>query len=154
MEVAKGDFRLIPQIQIESTGDDADFPLEIGIEFDGTLAHTMVDIVEYVVATHTCYQYLPPDCGSGDCLTIYGFFYYVDGVCSRSLAAPNFCACVWILYPESPWFVAAGQMNCTVIVDPNDLIEEIDETNNSMTMELGPVAADPATWSTVKALYR
>jgi hypothetical protein len=154
IEVAKGDFRIIPEIAIHSTGNDNDFPLEIGVAFDGTLAHVMVDIVHYVVATSTCYNYVYPDCGMGDCLTIYGFFAYVDGVCDRRLAAPNLCGCIWVLYPESPWFISLGQQTCTIIVDPNDLVTELDETNNELTIELGPVASEPQSWSSVKALYR
>ncbi len=59
-----------------------------------------------------------------------------------------------MIEPLVEWAGFCNQRFCTVIVDPDNLADELDETNNTMTFALGPVGAESRSWSAVKALYR
>jgi hypothetical protein len=156
VEVSGDDFRILPEIKVTSTGGGKqEMPVDVMILFDGTVAEVVADIIDFVVATHTCPNYTPPDCGQGNCLTVYGFNAYVDGVCERTLVSPNYvCACIWILHPYGSFQTYELQEFCTVIVDPYDAVPELDETNNEMTIALVPVPNESRSWTAVKAMYR
>ena len=65
------------------------------------------------------------------------------------------CACRWYTYGEgSIWHAFTGQQNITLSIDTDLQIPEYDETNNTLTVELGPIPVGDATWSRVKTLYR
>jgi subtilase family serine protease len=46
------------------------------------------------------------------------------------------------------------QNNVTVTIDPEGIVPELNEMNNSMTVEIGPTATQPSTWGAIKSLYR
>ena len=152
VENSKGDFRILPSLAISSTGPQADHNLSMILLLDGFLKEEISSVMDYVQNNHTCHNYTWPNCGQGDCLTLYGWYYTAEGVC---LPWQLFrCACVWFFTPEFDWVGYTGQMTATVIVDPYDEIAELDEDNNEMTIELEPVATEGRTWAAVKVLYR
>ncbi|MFH1845349.1 MAG: hypothetical protein ABIF77_19365 [bacterium] len=152
VENSKGDFRVIPQVTIASVGSQANHDLSVVLLLGELLVEESRSLIEYIQNEHTCYNYTWPNCGQGDCLTIYGWYYTITGICQDWQMFR--CSCVWILWPEFQWVEYTGQLTATVIVDPFDEIAELDEDNNVMTIELAPVTTDEMTWTAVKVLYR
>jgi hypothetical protein len=152
VEVARGDFRVLPRIGLDKLGDLADHPLQIHVLFDGMLFQALSDVVHYADDHHTCHDYSAPNCGQGECLDLYTFTAYWEGNCTTWQLYQ--CACTYVIEPLVEWAGFYNQQFCTVIVDPNNLVDELDETNNMMTFALGPVGTESRSWSAVKALYR
>jgi hypothetical protein len=128
--------------------------LELAVEY-GQLGYQLLsDFVQYTLEHHTCWNYQPGDCGLGECLSLYTFTSDWDGDCREW---PNFynCACGYTITPYvEPVQVEPGYQTLVLTVDPNDVVPETDESNNTVTIDLGPIANDFVTWSGVKSLYR
>jgi hypothetical protein len=90
-----------------------------------------------------------PDCdGSCEPTAINGTL--TTGVCTPFLGR---CACLYLVY--KPYTAAVEEYSSlTATVDPTNDIEELDESNNSMTIMADPSAVQGTVWGTVKALYR
>ena len=102
-----------------------------------------------------CHEDTPPNC-EGYCEPIY-----IDGELITNGACVglvwqlgDLCCCAYAVpakqYPTS----YHGESMATCTVDSADAYDEGDETNNSMSIALGPIAGDARSWSQVKALYR
>ena len=152
VEVAKADFRIIPLIGLNTLADLTDHPIEIEVHFDGSLYQALASTVQYMEEHNTCHDYLGSNCGEGECLDIVTFTAIWYGECRYWQL--NQCSCHYTIEPYVEWSGFYNQQFCTVIVDPNDLVDELDETNNEMTIALGPVTTRQESWSAVKALYR
>jgi|GEM_PF-456788 len=106
----------------------------------------------------TCRQQAYDECNLGTCLSIlrwdpvYMTGEVVEGTCTRS----GFdCVCAYDSdesIPDKLEYVM--QNNVTVTIDPEGMVPELNEMNNSMTVEIGPTATQPSTWGAIKSLYR
>jgi hypothetical protein len=83
----------------------------------------------------------------------------VEGDCVLALdfdpELPDSCVCIhidWI--PGEEWMPGKSAMVCTAVIDPDDFIPEMLETNNSMTIVIGPSYTQGTVWGTIKSLYR
>jgi hypothetical protein len=63
------------------------------------------------------------------------------------------CACP--LYVEIDTTSShSGEFTATAVYDPANQVTEADETNNSLTVAIGPVPSDTRTWGAIKALFK
>jgi hypothetical protein len=152
VDVSGDEFRIMPQIQLSAIEHYDPVPIEIEIRLDGTLSELLSSTAQFIQENHTCYNYNWPDCGSGQCLDLYAFLNNYYGGCHDWQLFR--CACNWVVEPVAQWVPYAGQLQCTVIVDPYFTVQEMDESNNEMTINLQPVQSEGRTWSAVKGLYR
>ncbi|MFH1219384.1 MAG: hypothetical protein V1694_02910 [Candidatus Eisenbacteria bacterium] len=66
----------------------------------------------------------------------------------------DICACNYFIVKADFEEGGSTGMTATAHVDDSGLVSEMDETNNSMTIFIGPSAVSNSTWGTIKALYR
>jgi hypothetical protein len=144
---------LMAEISFTSHGSFEPVEAEVGYYLDSYHVGSALLHLEQI-ALGNCHEDTPPDC-DGYCEPIY-----VDGqlITVYSCMAVNWsspmCCCVYLV-PVTPYLAPYhGEGTATVTVDPMGVHAEADETNNSMTIALGPIAGEARTWSQVKALYR
>lgn len=125
-----------------------------------------VDTVQYDVAAGPSGDCTggAPEC-SGDCppLQINGELIvaacapwtvrYFDPILQDWVVA-DICSCIYPILKVGNSNMATQPSTLTAVVDPDDLVWEVDETNNSMTIMVGPSANDATSWGFIKALYR
>jgi len=153
---AKGDFNVVPYVGLANQGQGLITGqwLEVAIYYGPIMVELARDVIDYVHDHQTCWNYTPNNCGQGECLEIWTFTSNWVGEC---ISWPNFyrCGCKYTITPYvEPVPCEPGVTTMTIVVDPNDLIPETDETNNEMTIDLGAVGDDLLTWSGVKSMYR
>jgi hypothetical protein len=107
---------------------------------------------------------MPPDC-SGYCppLQISGEWIvaecgpwtlrYFDPILQEWVVS-DVCSCTYPILMVGNSNVSTHPTTATATVDPDNLVPEMDETNNSMTIVVGPSANDATSWGLIKALYR
>ncbi|MBU0741365.1 hypothetical protein KKG45_02020 [bacterium] len=153
VEIVGNGYQAAPHIGLANHGNLANHLLQVAIYYGPIMVELLEDGVQYVQNHHTCWNYLYPNCGQGECLDIVSFTAYYAGNCQRS-ALFYFCGCKYTITPYVQWIPYAGQATLTVVVDPYNLVPEVDETNNTMTIDLEPVADETITWTAVKSIYR
>ena len=144
-------WRVLPQITLVALESQATHPLQVRIYLDSDPIETLEGQMMYDPDPSSCYGAPWPTCG-GDCPDIHGFLGDLEGVCLGEGFVS--CGCSWILDLVGNWYLIGNYDSVTVIVDPDDLVTEIDEDNNQMTLYLNPVRHDAHTWAEIKALYR
>ncbi len=105
----------------------------------------------------TCPDFQPPNCGYGYCeeKTING--QPTQAACVHyDFPAPvgDCCGCLYLSLGNNAAAAYEDQETCRIVVDEGGTVTEVDEQNNTATIDLAPVADQPSTWSAVKALYR
>lgn len=106
----------------------------------------------------TCRQQPYTDCPLGTCVPILRWdpVYMVGEVVEGSCGQVGWeCYCAYPSdesIPDKLQYVM--QNNVTVTVDPYGDLRELNEMNNSLTVEIGPTANRPSTWGTIKSMYR
>jgi hypothetical protein len=85
---------------------------------------------------------------------------WTEGFCAQ-FQKPNiepplyYCVCVYLtLKPMIAGKPTGEPVTCTATVDYDDAVEETDESNNSMTIFVGPTATNGTSWGLLKSLYR
>ncbi len=145
-EVSPGMISFQAQIQLASFGDGDAFVTEVRFLLDGVPV-TSVPLAVGDRTAGSCSTNVPPDC-DGSCPTIMIDGSSVDGVC---VDYQDECVCLYLQTVNSPEVPFSDGDQLTAVVDPDNLVEETDEDNNSFD---GPVDSGLASWGTMKALYR
>ena len=118
-----------------------------------TAAYTARDIYQ-----GTCRQQPYTDCPLGTCVSILRWDpeYMVGELIEGSCAPSGFeCYCAYPSDDSVPDKIEyVMQNNVTVTIDPAGAVPELNEMNNSMTVEIGPTANKASTWGTIKSMYR
>jgi hypothetical protein len=113
----------------------------------------------------TCAGQPLTDCPGGYCpYDLYwwnpltGETMHLDSFCTLREGFSCYCDCAITGCPYvyvGPWPLAAQQdYTLRIVVDPDNDTWEWDESNNEFTVPIGPSAADPPTWGSIKAMYR
>jgi hypothetical protein len=66
----------------------------------------------------------------------------------------DICSCNYLIIKADLEESGSTGMTATACIDGAGLISEMDETNNCMTISIGPSAVNNSTWGMMKALYR
>ncbi len=145
-------WRIVPEIMLVALGDQTSHQMDIQILLDDEPLQSFGSLIEYDPSPNSCYATPWPACDGGDCPDIYGFYLDLEGFCiSEGFAS---CGCSWILNPASAWMLIGEHETATIIVDPENLVEEINEDNNVLVLDLKPVPTDSHVWSAIKVQYR
>lgn len=150
-----GSFQLRPQITSYNYGHLANHALDVVMHY-GSLAPVLLhDWIEYFEQENNCWQQSILNCGNGTCADIYTGLGWIDRFCTSDGTWVARCACANIWNKEFDWVeIEPGWTTVTVIVDPFNLVEEIDETNNEITIDLMPIPNEQRSWSAIKSIYR
>jgi hypothetical protein len=148
VEVSGGDFRIL----LVGLTDMTDHDLTVDILFDGTLVQRIGGLVSHAAGTWSCYAQSSLECDQGDCADMVWLGVSVPAHCAYWNLGR--CGCCWSTTLFGEWVAYTAQQLVTCIVDPLGVLPDLDPSNNEMTIELGPVAADELSWTAVKALYR
>jgi hypothetical protein len=147
-------FQILPTIHLDNGGNLASHALDLAMYYAPIGLQILSDTVTYIQNNHDCWQQPITQCGDGNCLDIYTGLGWLDGFCSTSGFLWN-CGCLYVINKEfEPVPYSLGYNTVTVTLDPYNLVPEADETNNEMTIDLGPIANDFVTWSGIKSMYR
>ncbi|MBC8426900.1 hypothetical protein H8E07_22525 [bacterium] len=155
----EGYFYVTPYVGLANQGHDPEkqaknHDLDVLIEY-GQLTYQLVSsVVQYAIDHHTCWNYQPGNCGLGECLQLYAFASDWTADC---IEWPNFynCGCKYTITPYiQPIPYEFGYQTMQVTVDPFYAVPETDESNNEVTIDLGPIPNDMETWSSIKSIYR
>jgi hypothetical protein len=137
-------------VAVRVHGFGGPFATGVGFELDGDPV-TSLPLSIGPVGGGTCPDHVPPNC-DGDCPAIDMNGEMVEGICINY--ADEGCACLYLQTVNSDPVPIAAPAVFTSVVDPDNLVEEIDETNNVMEIFAGPSPIQGTTWGTVKSLYR
>lgn len=149
------EFQLLPTITHYNFGNLASRALEIAMIYGPIGVQLIQDEITYIQAENNCWQQPILECGSGTCLDIYTGLSWLEGFCTNNSARFLRCACSYIIHKEFEWAPYTFGYNTVVVrVDPNNLVEETDETNNEMIIDLGAVVNESETWGAIKSMYR
>ena len=147
------EFQAIVTVGLSNLGNLATHALQVALYYGPIGMQLIEDMVVYIQENHDCWQLSQLGCHLGSCLDINTFSGWWEGHCiNRHLW---YCGCSYEVHlyfapiPIDPAYPIA-----TIIVDPNNLVEEYDETNNEYIIDLAAVATEAKTWSTVKSLYQ
>ena len=82
-----------------------------------------------------CWEYTAPYCGNGPCRRAYDGGYSLRGHCEHNVQKDS-CACVY--YRQEIYRIAVPyeSSTITVAVDPDGALDELDETNNTLSAQL------------------
>ncbi|MBC8426953.1 hypothetical protein H8E07_22795 [bacterium] len=146
---------LLAEVTVSSHGSFDPVATEVGFYLDQYYLGSYPLLLEQHIIGN-CHEDMPPDC-DGYCEPIY-----IDDQLTTAAAClamnwslqGNLCCCVYVV-PMTPYLTPYhGEQTVTATADPQGIYAEGDETNNSMSIALGPIAAETRTWSHVKTLYR
>ncbi|MBU0741193.1 hypothetical protein KKG45_01775 [bacterium] len=146
---------LTAEVAVSTHGSFGVIDTEVGFYLDDYFLGALPLLAEQQ-ALGTCHEQMPPNC-DGFCEPIY-----IDGVWLTNGAclamnwplSGNLCCCAYVMPPKQYLTPYHGESMATATVDPMGVYAEGDETNNSVSIALGPIAGDARSWSQVKALYR
>ena len=130
--------------------------VDILLEYGPLVPILIHDFVDYVQDENTCPQQSSLDCGAGTCsdIIVHGLG-GSERFCASDGTYVDHCACMNMPHRDFGCNEdVIGFNTVTITVDPDDLGEEIDETNNTMIISLSPVAAEPTSWGEIKGMYR
>ena len=152
-----GNVLLEAEILLAATGLVDPIVTEVGFYLDGAyVGGTLYDVQP--LTTSACTLTTPPECpGVCEPSEINGEIR--PGFCQSWLVLQEDCVCVWLTlqWPDTqvPYL---QQTQAMATIDPDGLILEADETNNTLVVPMGPVSVGLGTpvssWGRVKALYR
>lgn len=148
-------FQLRPNVGIWNKGNLLNHAIDVAQVYGPIGQQLINDAITYIQQEHNCWWQPITNCAGGECLDIYSIYY---GTATGTCASGGFlmhCGCYYVIDYELPetTFVP-GYTTVEINVDPFNLVTETDETNNTMTIDLGPIANEIKTWSTVKSMYR
>ncbi|MBC8426898.1 hypothetical protein H8E07_22515 [bacterium] len=147
-------FQILPVITLRNAGDLASHDLHVALYYVPVGVRALFDTVEYVQVNHDCWQQPVSECGGGRCEDILLSLGRAQGFCDHCGFLSD-CGCLYILeLAFEPLPYTLGYNSVLVSVDPYNLVPEADETNNTMIIDLGPIANDFVTWSGIKSMYR
>ncbi len=150
-----GEFQLRPNINIHNFGNLASHALDIVMHYGSIAPQLLTDTVTYFQQEHDCWQQSILHCGDGNCLDITTYQGTITGFCSGNNTTFMRCGCSYHYVEEYPWTVIEpGFTTVTIIVDPYNVVPEYDETNNTIVIDLMPIANETSTWSGIKSMYR
>ncbi|MBC8426899.1 hypothetical protein H8E07_22520 [bacterium] len=148
-------FQLRPMVNVWNRGNLLSHAIDVAQTYGPVAQQLINDTVTYIQQEHSCWWQPITNCGGGTCLDIMSIYYgSAEGTCASGGFLMH-CGCLYSIEYELPetTFVP-GYTTVTVAVDPFNLVPETDETNNTMTIDLGPIANDFETWSSIKSMYR
>jgi hypothetical protein len=151
----KTSFQVTTTTMLYNTGNLASHLLQQALYYAPIGRALLEEMIEYVQQEHDCWQQSSLNCAAGSCLDITTGLGYTDGHCTTNASWLNRCACGYVLvrtFEPIPFQVEFPTV--TIRLDPDGLIDEIDETNNEYVIDLAAVAASPRSWSAIKGLYR
>jgi len=156
VDVQGGGMYINPTINLRAFGNIPAIDTTIDIYFDGIFAESLPwQIVPF--ESGTCPLNVYPDC-DGNCNDlVLGSVTYYGSCYDEYIAAQTLwrCACRWYTYGEGQIFhPIVDQATVTVKIDLPESVPEWDETNNELTIDLGPVGDDSPTWSSMKSMFR
>ena len=155
--IQEGHVLLEAEILLAATGFVDPIVTQVGFYLDGAyVGGTVYDVMP--LATSACEFTNPPEC-PGVCEPAEINGQIREGFCQSWLVLSEDCVCVWLAlkWPDTqvPYL---QQTEAMATIDPDGLILEADETNNTLVVPMGPVSAGLGTsvssWGRVKALYR
>lgn len=151
----KTSFQITTTTMLHNTGNLASHLLQQALYYAPIGRMLIEEFVEYVQQEHDCWQQSSLDCGAGSCLDIITGLGFADGHCSNNASWIDRCACGYVLHRTfEPIPFQIEFPTASIMVDPDGLVDEIDETNNEYVIDLAAVAASPRSWSAIKGLYR
>ncbi len=147
------DFQIRPIVTIRNHGHLAAHALDMAMQYGPIAAQIVTDTVTYIQENNDCLQSPITNCNGG-CLDIYLGLGWMDGFCADN-GIFYLCGCNYIIHKEFEWVTyVAGYESVTIQLDPENLVDEIDETNNEITINLAPVANESKSWTSIKSMYR
>jgi hypothetical protein len=149
------DFQLRPTVTQYNFGNLASHALEIAMIYGPIGVRLIQDEVTFLQEENDCWQQSILNCGAGTCLDIYTGLGWLEGFCTSGGARFLRCACAHIIHKEFEWIPYTFGYNTVIVrVDPNNLVEETDETNNEVIIDIGAVVNESETWGAIKSMYR
>jgi len=147
-------FQILPTITLNNFGDLAPHLVQVAMDYADVAQVLINDGITWIDEENNCSQQSMLNCGNGTCADIVSALGWMDGFCTSRGGYPP-CGCSYIAHREfEPVPYMLGYNTVVITLDPDDLIDETDETNNVMTIDLGTVANDFVTWSALKDMYR
>ena len=108
-----------------------------------------------------CPGHMDPDCGNGTCDPMWVNGQVVWPQCMPSMFQgpawddlPPWCYCGAYMVVEDDSEPYHGESFARLVIDEDNTIPEIDETNNEVILDLAPVASEAWTWTRIKGWYR
>jgi hypothetical protein len=164
MVSADVDLHLV-SVNVSYDGNDLHISAEVGASYHGSHGPFATDVRFYLdtdrvftdpfdgpdYPIETC-EDSAPAC-DGICVPMIINGTVTSGSCVNWLY-PNGCSCIYLVLSNEGVQPYGGQATCTAVVDEDNNVQEADETNNSMTVDLQPIAVDMSTWTAIKVLYR
>jgi len=149
-----GQFQLIPHVNIHNFGNLASNALDVIMHY-GSLAPQLInDTISHVQEQHDCWTQSFLNCAQGSCLNLYTTQGTLTGFCTGNNTTFMRCGCSYYWTQEYDWtLIEVGFTTITVIVDPFNLVEEFDETNNEIVIDLMPIPNESRTWGAIKSMY-
>jgi len=150
---------IVPYIGLAAFGQVLDFESLLDFELDGTFVGSNTFLRPAVTRPSPCNLW-PPPCNR-ECYpdtTYWGEI--VPGECwGITYQGSTNCACVYVHMGPALIYVTDGKsgewQECTVTIDVNNQIVEVNEDNNSTTIDVGGASsAEVSSWTTIKTLYR
>ena len=146
---------LSAEVTLSTHGSFGTIDTEVGFYLDDYYLGSLPLLAQQLVLG-SCHDDTPPNC-DGYCEPIE-----IDGEWTTASAcmamtwpvSGNLCCCVYLVPANQFSTSYHGEEMATATVDPAGAYDEGDETNNSMSIALGPIVGDARSWSQVKALYR
>jgi hypothetical protein len=149
-----GQFQLIPNVTIHNFGNLATNTLEVVMHYGTVASQVLSSTISHIQEQHDCWQQNILNCAAGDCLNLYTTQGTLTGFCTGNNTIFMRCGCSYYWTQEYDWtLIEPGFTTVTVIVDPDDLVEEFDESNNEITIDLAPIPNESRTWGAIKSIY-
>jgi len=147
-------FQILPTITLNNYGTLAPQMVQVALDYADLARILINDGITWIDEENNCSQQSMLNCGNGTCADLVSGLGWMDGFCTSSGRTPP-CGCSYIAHREfEPVPYMIGYNTVVITLDPDDLIDETDETNNVMTIDLGPIANEFVTWSALKGMYR
>ncbi len=149
-------FQLITNVTMYDYGQVASHAVDVVMEYGPLVPILIHDFVDYWQDENNCKQQSILNCANGTCtpIAIYGVG-SVDRFCTSAGTWTHLCGCANVIQREFGWVdIIPGFTTVTITVDPDNLVEEIDETNNTIVVDLQPIANEAESWSAIKSMYR
>lgn len=105
----------------------------------------------------TCGMFSPPNCDYGYCEDKDTNGQPTAAACIQMINYDTSmigCGCVYVYLQPSHPVTYHDEMICAVVIDEEDIVAEADESNNTLSISLEPVAERAESWSRIKATFR
>lgn len=149
-------FTINAQVSAHVVGEYSGFVSDVTFYVDGEFVGSVVyDGGQFGPNTPDPCELSSPAC-DGYCKPAYINGQLTSGSCNSALwfQGGSGCGCIYLIVKSSDEMELTAQSDGMIYVDHGATVAEGDETNNEMYLQISGTAVEPASWTTIKALYR